>query len=178
MRTFIVFVLSCVSAFGGDTSIQVTSTVDTNAATVSIYTTDVFTRNGQTNLIRGAESKAGKLQCLVQKFCHAGVFIGLCITTKDSSFFTSVSGIPYSMSFEFWPSKEIRSAVVVTKDGTILDAFTCTNGMFSPAESSELARANSITPDLSHFLPMSHFTNTTPQDFGREGEQFIQKHQE
>ena len=75
------------------------------------------------------------------------------------------------MSFEFSPTKEIRSAVVDAMDGTILDAFSCTNGVFSPVESSEFARIKGITQDSSHLIPLSYFINTTPLDFGRAGEQ-------
>ena len=178
MRTFIAFILSCASVLGADTRIQILTSAKTNAETASIYTTDVFTRDGQTNLVRTAKTKTGTLQIRIQRFYHAGVLIGDYVATKDSSGFTTESDIPYSVSFEFWPSREIRSAVIGTKDGTILDAFTCTNGVFSPVESSEITRANGITQDLSHLLSPTHFTNSTPEDFGREVEQFIQKHQE
>ena len=178
MRTFIVLILSCVSVSAADIGVRVVTTAKTNAETASIYTTDIFTRDGQTNLVRTAKTKAGTLQIRIQRFYHAGVLTGDYVATKDSSGFTTESGIPYSVSFEFWPSKDIRSAVIGTKDGTILDAFTCTNGVFSPVESSELARANGITQDLSHLLSPSHVTNSTPQDFDREVERFIQKHQE
>jgi hypothetical protein len=97
---------------------------------------------------------------------------------KDSSGFTTEAGIPYSVSFEFWPSKDIRSAVVGTKDGTVLDAFTCTNGVFTPMDISIITKGNGITQDLRPLFSPSHVTNTTPENFGREVEQFIQKHQE
>jgi hypothetical protein len=178
MRTFIVFILSCASVFGADTGIRVVTTSKTNAESASIYTTDTFTRDGQTNLVRHTKSKAGELQIRIQRFYHAGVFIGDYVAMKDSSGFTTEAGVPYSVSFEFWPSKDIRSAVVGTKDGAILDAFTCTNGVFTPADISVITKANGITQDLRPLLSPSHVTNTTPQDFGREVEQFIQKHQE
>lgn len=178
MRTFIVFILSCASVFGADTGIRVVTTSKTNAESASIYTTDVFTRDGQTNLVRRTKSKAGEFQIRIQRFYHAGVLIGDYVAMKDSSGFTTEAGVPYSVSFEFWPSKDIRSAVVGTKDGTILDAFTCTNGVFTPMDISVITKANGITHDLRPLFSTSHVTNTTPQDFGREVEHFIQKHQD
>jgi hypothetical protein len=178
MRTFVVFILSCASVLGADTGIQIFTSAKTNAETASIYTTDVFTREGQTNLVRTDKTKAGSLQIRIQRFYHTGVLIGDYVAMKDSSGFTTEAGIPYSVSFEFWPSKDIRSAVIGTKDGTILDAFTCTNGVFTPADISIITKANGITQDLRPLLSPSHVTNRTPQDFGREVEQFIQKHQE
>ena len=178
MRAFIIFVLSCASVLGGDTGIQVVSTVKTNAETGRVYLTDVFTRGGQTNLVRRTNTKAGVVQIRMHRFYHRGVLIGDYIATTDSSGFTTEAGTPYSVSFEFWPSKEVRMAVIGTKDGVIVDAFACTNGMFSPVESPEIARANAVTHELSHLLAPSRVRNTTPEDFGREVERFIRKHQE
>ena len=178
MRTFIVFLLSCASVFGADTGVQVVTTAKTNAETASIYTTDIFTRDGQTNLVRTAKTKAGTLQIRIQRFYHAGELIGDYVATKDSSGFTTESGIPYSVSFEFWPSKDIRSAVIGTKDGTVLDAFMATNGVFYPADISVIRKANEITGDLSKLLSPAHVTNTPPGDFGHEVEQFIEKHKD
>jgi hypothetical protein len=176
MRTFIVFILSCASVLGADTGIQIFTSAKTNAETASIYTTDVFTRDGQTNLVRTAKTKAGVLQIRIQKFYHGGVFIGDYVAMKDSSGFTTEAGIPYLVSFEFWPSKEIRSAVIGTKDGVILDWFTCTNGVFSPVESARIAKANAFDEDLRPLFSPSHVTNTPPGVFGQEVEQFIEKH--
>jgi len=178
MKTFILFVMSCASVFGADTGIRVVTTAKTNAETASVYVTDVFTRDGQTNLVRTTKTKAGAMQIRIQKFYHDGVLIGDYVAVKDSSGFTTEAGSPYSVSFEFWPSKDIRSSVIGTKDGVILDAFTCTNGVFFPADTSVVVKADGITQDLSHLLSPAHVTNTPPQDFGQEVEQFIQKHQD
>ena len=178
MRTFIVLILSCASIFGADTSVCVVTTTNTGADKASIYTRDVFTRDGQTNLVRTTKTKAGKLQIRIQKFYHSGVLIGDYVAWKDSSGFITEAGIPYSVSFEFWPSKDVRSAVIGTKDGVILDAFTCTNGVFSPADSSVIAKVNGITQDLQPLFSPAHVTNTPQQAFGQEVEQFIEKHQE
>lgn len=178
MRTFIVLILSCAAVLGADTGIRVVTTTTTNAETSSIYTSDVFMRDGQTNLVRRTKSKAGELQIRIHRFYHSGALVGDYVAMRDSSGFTTEAGTPYSVSFEFWPSKDIRSAVVGTKDGVILDAFTCTNGVFSPADSSVIAKANGITQDLRPLFSPPHVTNTSPQKFGREVEQFIKKHQE
>jgi hypothetical protein len=38
--------------------------------------------------------------------------------------------------------------VIGTKDGVILEVFTCTNGIFSPIESSDISKANSVGSDV------------------------------
>jgi hypothetical protein len=177
MKTFIALILSCVSAFAADTNIQFFATAKTNAETASIYTTEVFCRDSQTNLVRYSKIKNGKVQFRIQKFFHNGVVIGDYVAMKTSGF-NIEAGIPYSVSFEFWPSKDVRSVVIGTRDGVILDAFTCTNGLFLPADSSFITKANNFNQDLSQLFSPSNFTNATSQEFQQKVEQFIQKHQE
>jgi hypothetical protein len=141
MRTFIIFILSCASVFGGDAGVQVVTTVKTNAETGNILTTDVCTRNGQTNLVRFTSTKAGVAQIRIETFYHSGVFVGRYIAAKDLTYFKAEAGIPYSLSFEFGRSNELRSAIVETKD-SIADIFCFTNGVFYPAEAIRIQEDN------------------------------------
>ena len=134
MKTFIVLILSYASVFGADTSVRVLTTAKTNAETASIYTRDVFTRDGQTNLVRKIKTKAGVVQIRIHRFYHSGSLVGDFVAMPDSSGFTTEAGSPYSVSFEFDASKNVKSAVIGTKDGAVLEAFACTNGIFSPVE--------------------------------------------
>ncbi len=148
MKTFIAMILSCAPAFGADTSIRVVTSAHTNADKVSISTRDVFTRNGQTNLVRNTETKAGSVEIRIHRFYHDGLLVGDYVAMPDSSGFTIYAGSPYSVTFEFWPSKEVRSAVIGTKAGMALDAFTFTNGVFFPVESTVIQKANTVGGDL------------------------------
>jgi hypothetical protein len=178
MKTFIALILLCGSAFGADTSIQVVTTVKTNAETASIYTMDVFTRDGQTNLVRRIKTKTGVEQIRIQQFYYHGLLVGDFVAMPESSGFTTEAGSPYSVSFEFWASKDIRSAVIGTKDGVVLDAFMATNGLFYPADISVIQRANYIGGDVSKLLSPANVTNTTPGEFRNEVEQLIEKHKD
>jgi hypothetical protein len=178
MRAFIVFILSCGSVLGGDSGIRVVTTVKTNAQTASISTKDVFTRDGQTNLVRTARTKAGAVQIRIHRFYHEGVLVGDYVSMPDSSGFTTEAGSPYSVSFTFWPSKDIRSAVVGTKEGIVLDAFNCTNGIFSPVESSELRKANEVGTDMKQLFAPEHVRKTSPEDFAREAEELVGRHKD
>jgi hypothetical protein len=58
MKTIIIFLLSGLSAFAGDTNeIQVGTRTDTKVAPGYLVSYDEFTRNGQTNLVRSTLSK-------------------------------------------------------------------------------------------------------------------------
>jgi hypothetical protein len=179
MKIIVALILCCASAFAGDTNgVRVVSRVKTNVETGSVTTTDVFACDGQTNLVCQTKTKAGVVQIRIHRFYHAGSLVGDFVAMPDSSGFTTEAGSSYSMSFEFGPSREVKSAVIGTKDGEIFDVFTFTNGVFYPDESSRIRKANAFFGDLRGLLSPAHVTNTPPEDFGREVEQFIQKHRD
>jgi len=174
MRTFIFLILSCVSAFSGDTGIQVVTTVKTNVETANIYTTEVCTRDGQTNLVRITMTKAGVVQIRIQKFYHSGVLVGDYTASKYSSGFSTEAGIPYSVSFEFSHSNDLRSAVIGTKD-SILDIFSCTNGVFYPVEAIRIQQANDL---LGRDIDAEHVRKLSPAEFIKEQEEWVRKYKE
>jgi hypothetical protein len=142
MRAFIVFLLSCASVFGAAGNIRVVTSAKTNAGTASITTKDFYTRDGQTNLVRHTKTKAGIVQIRIHRFYYAGSLVGDYVAMPDSSGFTTEAGTPYSVSLESDASRNPRAVVIGTKDGVIVDAFSYTNGVFSPVESSLLTKAN------------------------------------
>jgi hypothetical protein len=143
MKTILALILCCGAVLAADTNeILVVSTAKTNAQSGSVTTTDVYLRDGQTNLVRDTRTKAGAVQIQIQRFYHAGYLVSDFMTMPNSSGLSVEAGSPYAVSFEFWPSKEVRSAVIGTKDGVILDAFTCTNGVFYPDSNSHISKAN------------------------------------
>lgn len=142
MRAFIAFLLSCAAVFGADGDIRVVTTAKTNAETASITTKDFYTRDGQTNLVRHTKTKTGVVQIRIHRFYHAGTLVGDFVAMPDSSGLTTEAGTPYSVSLECDAARNPKSVVIGTKDGAILDAFSYTNGVFSPVESSTLAKAN------------------------------------
>lgn len=139
MRAFIVFLLSCASVLGAG-GIQVFTTSKTNAETASITTKEVYTRDGQTNLVRHTKTKAGDVQIRVHRFYHGGALIGDYIATRDSAGLTTEAGTPYSVSLEC-AAPGSPKFMVIGKEGVIVDAFSFTNGIFTPVEGSALAQA-------------------------------------
>jgi hypothetical protein len=146
MRAFIVFLLSCVPVLGADSGIQVFTTAKTNAE--SITTKEFYARDGQTNLVRHTKTKAGVVQIRIHRFYHAGSLVGDFIAMPDSSGLTTEAGTPYSVSLECDASRNPMSVVIGTKDGAILDAFSYTNGVFSPVESSLLTKAKAVGSEV------------------------------
>ena len=142
MRAFIAHFLSCAPGFAADGNIRVVTTAKTNAVTAIITAKDFYTRDGQTNLVRHTKTKAGVVQIRSHWFYHAGSLVGDYVTMPDSSGFTTEAGTPYSVTLECDASRTPKSLVIGTKVGVILDAFSYTNGVFSPVESSLLTKVN------------------------------------
>lgn len=176
MRAFIIFFLSCAAVVGADADIHVVTTVRTNESRVSKK--EVFTRDGQTNLVRNTATKAGIVQIRIHRFYHGGALVGDFVAMPDSSGFTTEAGSPYSVSFEFDASHKPKSAVIGTKDGIVLDAFSCTNGIFSPVEHSVLQKANAVGADMRELFDPEHVRKSTPEGFVRDAEKLIEKHKE
>lgn len=147
MRIFIALLLPCALVLGADPSIHVVTTVRTNESG-SVTTKDVFTRGGQTNLVRTTSTKSGTVRIRVHRFYYRGSIVADFVAMPDSSGFTTEAGSPYSISFEFDVSYIPKSAVIGTKEGFIVDAFSFTNGVFSPLESSVITKANTVGSEV------------------------------
>jgi hypothetical protein len=178
VRIILTLSLSCISMLAANTNdICVLVTTRTNPSG-SISTKEVFTRGGQTNLVRNTSTKSGLVQIRVHRFYYRGLRVGEFVAMPESSGFTAAAGSPYSVGVEFGPTKEVKSAVIGTKDGVILDAFMATNGVFYPADASLIQKANDVGGDVSKLLSPSHVTNTPPEEFQREVEQLIRRHKD
>jgi hypothetical protein len=146
MKTFVLLCLSCASLFGADTSIQVFTTTKTNATAPDfVLTLAVFTRDGQTNLVRSTLTRQGKVVSPAHKFYHDGFLVGEISSIADFSVFTGAADCPYSLEGYYRTNGGIWQACICTKDGVVLDYFTATNGLFWPASRSEIQNLNKMT---------------------------------
>ena len=175
--TLITLMLSGLSVLGADTGIKILTTLTTNQSG-AVHAKSIFTRDGETNLVYKASTKSGIVQIRIHSFYHGGLLVGEFISTPDSSGFTVEAGSPYSMSFEFGPSQTVKSAVIGTKDGVMLDAFMATNSVFYPVESSTLRKANDVGSDVKQVLSPTNITNKTSDEFQREVQQLIEKRED
>jgi hypothetical protein len=149
MKTAIVLILSCISVIGADTNdARVVTEINTNTQPGILITFDVFTRGGETNLLRDTRTEAGALRIRTQRFYHEGSELGGYMTYPKSSIIYSAGQSPYSLSFQCDASNNIRSALI-SSNAVILDAFSCTNGVFYPEDSSFIRRARSFAEGFS-----------------------------
>jgi hypothetical protein len=180
MRALIIFILSCAAGLGAETGIHVFTTAKTNAETGSISTKEVFTRDGQTNLVRNTTTKAGEVQVRIHHFYRGGQLVGDVLELPDSSGFITHAGFSYSVAFEFDSSRNPASVAISTKDGVLLDMFSYTNGGFVPIESSVIRKTNekakAMNADLEQLFDPKHLRETPSEAFAREAEELVEKH--
>src|SRR5437773_7729712 len=110
MKTFAILILSCASVWAADTSVRVVTSATTNTESATVTTTDVYTRSGQTNLVRQSQTKAGTVGVRVHWFYRDGARLATYVVTPDSAAFVPEAGSRYSVSLEFSPSKDVRYA--------------------------------------------------------------------
>jgi len=104
-----------------------------------IQNKDVFTRDGQTNLVRFSESTNGTT--IVDShhvFYHDGKPVGECLGTAPRFIqIDSKAGSRYSIRYNSGggPYNEPVSVYILETNGDCVDLFRCTNGLFYPVES-------------------------------------------
>lgn len=135
MRVFVILVL-CISQVAVDADVGVFSSSTTNAETGAILTTDIFTRDGQTNLIRVAKIEKGVVVQRRQRFYHNSEPIAFFSMNGGIESFSTLPKIPFQVSVEFSPSKDIRCLIIWGSN--FMDGFYNTNGVFYPAPDSDL----------------------------------------
>jgi hypothetical protein len=106
------------------------------------------------------------------------MLVGSFVAMPDSSGFTAEAGMPFSVSFMFDASKNVKSAVIGTKDGVVLDLFLCTNGIFTPVDSATIQKANAVGADMKQLFDPAHVRKISPEDFSREARELIEKHKQ
>jgi hypothetical protein len=151
MKTIIICVLFCLSVFSvvdaGD--IKVVTWTYKVLPEDSLATVEVFTRDGQTNLVRQTQMKDGVISLRSQSFYHNGTEVGNYIyetANGTNTGIASTAGSPYYFNVMFDSFMKPRSAHIVATNLVMLDWFLCTNGVFYPADSSLIREANDRLP--------------------------------
>jgi hypothetical protein len=143
------FFLSCVSAFAAATNdIRVATTTNTETEMGVAITVDVFTRDGETNLVCSTRTKGGSLRDRWQKFYHKGSLLGVYSTYNNgSSTIHSFGSAPYTLSFVFDSCDKMKCANILS-NSVMLDAFFCINGIFYPADRSVIREVQSAVKGM------------------------------
>ena len=146
MKIYIALFLSCASVMGADSGIVVASTTHYEGVNNSVvYKLDVFTRDGQTNLVCDTRTtKDGTLLFRIQSFYHDGLKLGYSLTTAtpERQDFVAEASSPYSVCFRSWSEHDAGLVFVNAKDGSYVDIFTGTDGVYYPADSHLIAAFN------------------------------------
>ena len=104
----------------------------------------------QTNLLRTTTVKDGVTNSIAHNFYHEGAYLGRYSQGGGYTFVNTAARAPYSLSFVWDSSNQIRTASVTTTNYVTLDSFTCTNGILYPVASSVIEESNRKTKDILH----------------------------
>ena len=124
---------------------MVTTTKTNASAPDYVLTLSVFTRDGQTNLVRSILTRPDKVESPSHKFYHEGFLVGEIKSIANFYVFTGAADCPYSLEGYYRTNGGIWQAAICTKDGVVLDYFTATNGLFWPAPRSEIQNLSKMT---------------------------------
>ena len=127
---------------GGASDIQIFTRTNTNISPGYVTMYEEFTRDGQTNLLRITVTKDGMVRDRAHSFYYQGAYLGRYTWAGDITIMNSAAGAPYSLNFVLNSSNQPVAASVMATNYVILDSFTCTNGIFSPEESSRIRESN------------------------------------
>jgi hypothetical protein len=152
MKIIIAYILSCLSLLAvGTNDIQVFTTLNTNTQPGILITIDEFTRAGQTNLVCDTRTKDGVLRIRTHMFYHDGFLIGEYSTNNLYSYnrsgIISVAAAPYGFSVSFDSSNKMLALITATNH-LVLESYSCTNGIFYPADSAYIAKLNGMMKDM------------------------------
>ena len=145
-RAVLILALSSASVFAADRTLQQFSFVKTNADLVFIE--EVFTRNGETNLVRDTLMRRGILESRTHKFYQGGLLIGEHWSFPDSAGFITEANLPYTMILRSSPSNNVSFAYICSPDRIVIDYFMATNGVFYPVDSSTVQEARKLTTEV------------------------------
>lgn len=176
MRNSIVAIVFLALAWTGCAdSLQISSTSETNAATGHISRTDVYTRDGSTNLVRLQKIlKDGTTQARIHRIYQKGRHVADISELLGSFSIATDAGSPYHMDIEFWPDRTVRAIGLLSTNGEMSDLFLGTNDVIVPVSTPDLHKAQAIGADTIEL--MSNATNKTPSQFDEEVQELIEKH--
>lgn len=157
--------------------VQMTSTSSTNATTGAVKQRDVYTRDGQTNLIRNRMTlKDGTIEVLAHRIYREGQIVAMISDVQGSFNIMTEPDSPYGISVEFHPDRTVRAVVLMSTKGDIADMFLATNKVIVPVNTSDLQKAQGIGKVATE--SMSGATNKTSSEFYDEVEDLIEESQE
>jgi hypothetical protein len=140
MKTILTLMLVCFSVLAAD-DIAVTTTVKPHSSLPGQITTkEVFTRGGQTNLVRVTTTRDGMVISRIHRFYYKHTLVAdhvlILLKPEDGSSLITTSG--FSLNLRFGTNNQILAASIGDRKGNILDAFTNTNGTLFPVSTADL----------------------------------------
>jgi hypothetical protein len=173
----IVLTLLALPWTGCSDGLQMMSTTSTNSATGAVTQRDVYTRDGQTNLIRNQLTlDDGTIQVLGHRLYREGRLAAMISDVQGNLNIMTEPKTAYGVSVEFHPDRTIRAVGLMGADGDIVDMFLATNSVIAPVSTPDLQRLQRIGSDTMEL--MRDAANTTPAEFSDKVKKLIERDRE
>jgi hypothetical protein len=157
--------------------VHVTTTTKTNLETETIIVTDIYTRDGLTNLVCRNEFRDGK-QGRNQRIYHDGVLLGTIHEVNGVAGISTKPNPTYALTFAFAADKTLQPAALqgatISSNYFLVDAFDCTNGVLFPMESSKINKAREIDAGMGKIFDPENLRVKSPEEIFRESQEFIE----
>ena len=142
MKSFLFLTLFCTSLHADETGVRVACSAITNIFSGQVRKTEVFTRDGQTNLVRETSPQVG----IIQTFYYDGARVATFVSNTQFSIFHNEPSARYSVDLTFSPSNKLQCATINLYGTNELnvDIFGCTDGYFYPLPDSEISNINAL----------------------------------
>jgi hypothetical protein len=151
--------------------VQVATITKTNLETQTVIITDIYTRNGKTNLVCRNEFRDDK-RGRNQKIYHDGVLLA---TIHEVGGIAGISTKPnptYSLTFAFAAGKNLQPTALqgatISSNYFLVDAFDCTNGVLFPMESSKINKAREIDAKLEGIFDSKNLQSKSSEEIERQ----------
>jgi hypothetical protein len=113
-----------------------------------VVTTETFSREGRTNLVRQTTASGRTFTMKFQTFYQdeskvATAFFIQSSTTRISQFYTEPD-TPYRVVLQFNPSNQVEFLTVYSNHTSVVGAFNCTNGIFYPRSGTVISALKAV----------------------------------
>jgi hypothetical protein len=142
-RSLLILILSCLTSAAADNDIRVFAGGRDSTSGGSVIR-ETYVRGEETNLIRDTFFLPPEPLVVYHRFFHAGEFLGTFSTSTNSSGWISQPGSQYILSFSWGTSNDLHGVVIGNKDGSVVDAFSCSNGVIFPIPGSMLRQSRHV----------------------------------
>jgi hypothetical protein len=136
---------------------------------------EVFLRSGKTNMIRVTAFEGTNMVSRLHRFLVSDKKIAMFWEHRGTSSFTVLEVGGYMSNIEFGVSNQVTMVSISTDGGSLIEAYSCTNGLFQPIATARLKKANEFGTEI---LEVFEEVKKPDGKFLEAVDEFVEKHRD